>query len=192
MLYLNTRHTLPRVGIDMQASTLSSRIVKPTAEGSYHAPQSNLGTGPVTVEIDSYPSRHSYGARTMGDFTREEAQEAFSAIRSGTSKHTQAAWAMIDGGAKKGSDPIAQQAHRELSAEIGKQRRIEAQAIPNPEIRVHPAELMGDIDPGRWDYQIQTAEKADVTFNPGHIRIYLEDPGSIHSWVTEGHYDIYA
>ena len=98
----------------------------------------------------------------------------------------------IDGGAKQGRDPIAQQAHRELSSEIGKQRRIEAQAIPDPEIRVHPAELMGDIDPGRWDYKIQTAEKADVTFNRGHIRIYLEDPGSIHSWVSEGHYDIYA
>ena len=192
MLYLNTRHTLPRIGIDMQASTLSSRIVKPTVDSSYHAPQSNLGTGPVTVEINSYPSRHSYGARTMDDFTREKGQQGLSDVKANTSKHTQAAWAMIDNGAKKGSDPIAQQAHRELSSEIGKQRRIEAQAIPDPEIRVHPAELMGDIDPGRWDYKIQTAEKADVTFNRGYIKIYLEDPGSIRSWVSEGHYDIYA
>ncbi len=40
--------------------------------------------------------------------------------------------------------------------------------------------------------KINTADKADVTYNEGHIDVFLEDRGSIHSWVSEGHYDIYA
>ena len=192
MLYLNTRHTLPRVGIDMAASTLSSRIQRPTAKGTYHAPRSNTGIGRITLDINSYPSRHSYGARTMGDFTGENGRQGISDVQSATSSHTQNAWAMIENAARKGHNEIASQAKSRLSGEISKQRYLEAQAIPDPEIHIEPAHEPGDIDPGSWDYQIQVAGKADVTFNEGHIDIFLEDRGSIHSWVSEGHYDIYA
>ena len=192
MLYLNTRHTLPRIGIDMAASTLSSRIQKPEASGSYHAPRSHTGMGRITLEINSYPSRKAYGARTMGDFTRENGQQGISDVQSATSSHTQNAWAMIENGAKKGHNEIASQAKSKLSSEISKTRYLEAQAIPDPEVHITPADEPGDIDPGSWDYQIQTADKADVKYNEGHFDLYLEDRGSIHSWVSEGHYDIYA
>ena len=192
MLYLNTRHTLPRIGIDMVASTLSSRIQKPTAEGAYHAPRSNTGMGRITLEINSYPSRKSYGARTMADFTGEKGQQGISDVQSATSRHTQDAWAMIESGAKKGHNEIASQAKSRLSGEISKQRHLEAQAIPDPEIHIQPAHEPGDIDPGSWDYTIQTADKADVTYNEGHFEVFLEERGSIHNWVSEGHYDIYA
>ncbi|MBR1553663.1 MAG: hypothetical protein IJ631_06615, partial [Schwartzia sp.] len=67
MLYLNTRHTLPRIGIDMAISTLSSRIQKPTVDSEYHAPRSNTGMGRITMDVNTYPSRKAYGALTMGD-----------------------------------------------------------------------------------------------------------------------------
>lgn len=192
MRYLNIRHTLPRIGIDMQISTLSSRIQKPTVDSAYHAPRSHLSAGPITMDVNTYPSRRSYGARTMADFTREHGQQGLSDIRSTTSRHTQAAWAMVDRGARKNHDEIAAQADQALAQRVGRQRRIEVQAIPDPEVRIHPSELQGDIDPGSWDYQIHTADKADVTYNRGHIDTFLEERGSIHGWVTEGHYDIYA
>ncbi|MBR1759955.1 MAG: hypothetical protein IJ741_02090 [Schwartzia sp.] len=192
MLYLNTRHTLPRIGIDMAISTLSSRIQKPTVDSAYHAPQSNTGMGRITMDINTYPSRKAYGARTMGDFTSEHGQQGISDIQSETSRHTQNAWAIIESGAKKGHNEIASQAKGRLSSEIGRTRYLEAQAIPDPEVQIHPADEPGDIDPGSWDYKINTADKADVTYNEGHFDVFLEERGSIHSWVSEGHYDIYA
>lgn len=192
MLYLNTRHTLPRIGINMAASTLSSRIQKPTVDSAYHAPRSNTGMGRITLEINSYPSRKAYGARTMGDFTGENGQQGISDVQSATSSHTQKAWAMIENAAKKGHNEIASQAKSKLSSDISKTRYLEAQAIPDPEVHITPADEPGDIDPGSWDYKINTADKADVTYNEGHFEVFLEDRGSIHSWVSEGHYDIYA
>lgn len=192
MLYLNTRHTLPRIGIDMAASTLSSRIQKPTVDSAYHAPRSHTGMGRITMDINSYPSRHAYGARTMDDFTKEYGQQGLSDIQSTASRHTQDAWAMIENGAKKGHNEIANQAKGRLSAEIAKRRYLEAQAIPDPEVHIHPADEPGNIDSGSWDYKIHTADKADVKYNEGHFKLFLEERGSIHSWVSEGHYDIYA
>ena len=140
MLYLNTRHTLPRIGIDMAISTLSSRIQKPTVDSAYHAPQSNTGMGRITMDINTYPSRKAYGARTMGDFTSEHGQQGISDIQSATSRHTQNAWAIIESGAKKGHNEIASQAKGRLSSEIGRTRYLEAQAIPDPEVQIHPAD----------------------------------------------------
>lgn len=192
MLYLNIRHTLPRVGIDMAASTLSSRILKPTVDSAYHAARSNTGMGRITMDVNTYPSRYAYGARTMDDFTREYGQQGLSDVRSTTSRHTQAAWAMIDRGARRGHDEIAGQAKQRLSAEIAKRRYLEVRAIPDPEVRIHPADEPMDVDPIRWDYKINTAARADVTYNEGHFDLFLEDRGSIHRWVSEGRYDIYA
>ena len=192
MLYLNTRHALPRVGIDMAASTLSSRIQKPTVDSSYHAARSHSGIGRITMDVNSYPSRRAYGDRTMDDFTRENGQQGFSDVQSTASRHTQTAWAMIENAAKRGHNEIASQAKGRLSSEINKQRYIEAQAIPDPEVHVHPADEPMEVDPGSWDYKIHTADKADVNFNRGHFSLYLEDRGFIRSWVSEGHYDIYA
>lgn len=192
MLYLNIRHTLPRIGIDMRPSTLDSRIVQPRAESEIRQAESHMGVKQPTNTMNSYPSRRAYGARTVDDLTREKGQEGYSDVRQATSSHTRKAWSMIDNGAKKGRNEIKSQAKGELSAEISRQRYMEVQAVPDPEVSVTPVQATGDIDTGSWDYRINTAEKADVTFNRGDIRIYLEQAGSIHRWVTEGRYDIYA
>lgn len=192
MLYLNIRHTLPRIGINMHISTLSSRIVKPKPQGDYQAPRSNLGYSQPSLEINSYPSRHSYGHSTMIDFARQYGGQGLSDVKQTTSKHAQDTWDIIDNASRKGRDIFAEQAHRRLSSEVSKQRTLVAQAIPDPEVTMHPSELHGETDPGHHSVKIETSSTADVKYNPGKFEIYLQDRGSIRMWTSEGHYDIYA
>ncbi len=192
MLYLNTRHRLPQIGMETRLATLSSRIRQPESSGDYRPARSNLGITQCTIDVDTYPSRHSYGHSTMADFTKEKGDQGKSDIRQSTSGHTQTAWAMIDGAAKKGNDEIANQAHSKLAAEVSKQKYMVATAIPDPIITVHPSELKGQPDPGHQAIEIQTYPTADVTYNPGKFSVYLQDKGFIRNWVSEGHYDILA
>jgi len=192
MLYLNIRHTLPRIGIDMHISTLSSRIKKPQPQGDYEAPQSKLGYSQPSMEVDSYPSRHSYGHSTMKDFTKQCGDQGKSDVRQSTSKHAQDTWSIIDNAARKGRDIFDEQADGRLSAEVSKQRHIEAKAIPDPIVTMHPSELHGTTEPGHHSVKIETSSTADVKYNPGKFEVYLQDRGSIRMWTTEGHYDIYA
>lgn len=192
MLRLNIRHTLPQIGIRSEMSTLSSRIVQPRSHSDYQAPRSNQSMTQATIEIDSYPSRKSYGARTNADLISERAQQGYQDIRSTASEHTQKAWSIIDNAAKKGNNEINNQYKRELSSEISKTRHIEAQAIPDPEIRGVPAQLSGEIDPGHYSWNVDVQPRAEVNFNRGGIEIYLQQEGNIRQWVTEDRYDIYA
>lgn len=192
MLYLNTRQTMTRLATRSELSTLSSRIQQPKPHGDYRAARSNMGITQLTIEVDTYPSRHAYGFSTMGDFTKQYGDQGKSDIREATSGHTQAAWGLIDNAAKRNHDEIAKQADSKLAKEVGKQRYLVAQAIPDPIITVHPSELRGEPDPGHQAISIETAGRADVTYNPGKFEIYVQQKGSIRRWVTEGHYDIYA
>ena len=192
MLRLNIRQTLPQIGIRTRLSTLSAHMVQPEAHSEYQAPRSHQSMKQATVEIDSYPSRKSYGARTNADFVAERAQRAFSDVQSATSKHTNDAWSFIDNAAKKGHDEVVSQAKGEISAEISKQRYIEAQAIPNPTVRGVPAELTGDIDPGYYRWNVDVQPTAEVNFNRGSVEIYMQQEADIRQWVTEDKYDIYA
>lgn len=192
MLCLNIRHTLPQVGINMHINTLSSRIKQPEAHTEYVQPRSGLGYSQPTVDINSYPSRHSYGHSTMIDFTTQYGSQGKSDCKSATSRHTGDTWNIIDNAARKGRDVIAEQADGRLSAEISKQRHIVAQHIPEPQITVHPSELHGQADPGKYETKIETSSTADVKLNPGKFEVYLQNEGSLRMWTTEGHYDIYA
>ncbi|MBQ7515022.1 MAG: hypothetical protein IJS96_01960 [Schwartzia sp.] len=192
MLYLNTRHRLPQIGMETRLATLSSRIRQPESSGNYRAARSNMGITQCSIEVDTYPSRHSYGFSTMGDFTKEKGDQGKSDIRQTTSGHTQTAWAMIYGAAKKGNNEIANQAHSKLASEVSKKRYMVAEAIPDPKITVHQSQLRGQPDPGHQAIEIQTYPTADVTYNPGKFSVYLQDKGFIRNWVSEGHYDILA
>ncbi len=192
MLRLNIRHTLPQIGIRTKLSTLESHMVQPKAHSEYQAPRSNQSMTQATIEIDSYQSRRSYGARKDADLVREKAQEGFSDIRSTTSGHTQSAWSFIDNAAKRGTDEVANQAKQDLSAEISKTRHIEAQAIPDPEVRGVPAKLTGEIDPGYYKWNVDVQPKAEVEFNRGSVEIYMKQQGDLRQWTTEDRYDIYA
>ena len=172
MLYLNIRHTLPQIGIHSELATLSSRIKQPTSHGDYRPARSGLGYSQVRIDVDTYPSRHSYGFSTMDDFTKQYGDQGKEDIKENTSAHTQAAWSMIENGAKKGHDEIADQAHQKLAAEVAK--------------------LHGKADLGHQAITLEASATADVTYNPGKFEIYLRQKGSIRRWVTEGHYDIYA
>lgn len=189
LTYLNVRHELPRIGIDMQAGTLSSRVQQPQSSGTYRAPRSTQGVVQAKVDIDSYPSRHAYGARKMSDFTAEQGQRGKDALRQATSRHTQQAWTNCDQAARKGVNVITQKYKGELSAKVRQQRHIVAQAIPDPTITVYPAQVQGDIDPGEHSIQIRTEPRADVTYNPGRFRGYLAYKGTIQRWTSTGKYD---
>ena len=192
MLRLNIRHTLPQIGLRTQLSTLSAHMVQPTAHSEYQAPRSNQTMRQATIEIDSYPSRKSYGARKDADFAAERGQKGYSDVRSSTSGHAQETWSIINNAAKKGVDEIVNQAKGEISSEISKKRIIEAQAIPDPTVRGIPAELSGDIDPGYYRWNVDVQPTAEVNFNRGNVEVYMKQQGDLRQWVTEDRYDIYA
>ena len=100
MLYVNVRHTLPRIGLHTQLATLSSHVRPAELHTTYVAPRADVHATQVKIDIDSYPSRHAYGASTMEDFTRENGQQGLADIQQATSSHTQAAWDVIENGAR--------------------------------------------------------------------------------------------
>ena len=193
MLYVNVRQTLPRIGLHTQLASLSSHMRPAQLHTTYVAPRADVHATQVRVDIDSYPSRHAYGASTMGDFARANEQQGLSDIQQATSENTEAAWDVIENGARPGgSSEIINQINSKLAAQIAKQRYIEVQSIPDPTITVTPSVVQGNIDTGKDEVSIQTYPTADVTFNPGKFESYLEQQGSIRMWTTEGQYDIYA
>ena len=193
MLYVNVRHTLPRIGLHTQLATLSSHVRPAELHTTYVAPRADVHATQVKIDVDSYPSRHAYGASTMEDFTRANGQQGLADIQQATSSHTQAAWDVIENGARPGgSSEIINQAKGKLANQIAKQRYIEVQSIPDPTITVTPSVVQGNIDTGKDEVSIQTYPTADVTFNPGKFEAYLEQQGTVRMWTTEGQYDIYA
>lgn len=192
MLRLNIRQTMPRIGIHTQLSTLSTHTTRPEAHTEYVAPRSNLGTTSPQISIDSYASRHAYGYTNHTDFAREQGAKGKQAVSSSTSHHTQDAWSIINNAARKGHDEVAASAKRELSSRINKQRRIEAQAIPDPEVHITPGQLVGTPDPGKYDWTVRVNPSATVDYQPGKVEVYMQQQGQIRQWTTEGHYDIYA
>ncbi|MBR2216111.1 MAG: hypothetical protein IJ849_10175 [Selenomonadaceae bacterium] len=192
MLYLNTRNTLPMYGYRNRLATLDSHVIKPEAHRDYQAPRSNMGVTSPHMEVDTYPSRHAYGYTNHEDFARQYGQQGKSDIAATASRHTQGAWAMINNAAKRGHNEIQSQAKSRLAQEVKKQRYIEVQAIPDPIMKVYPGELVGDIDIGHDNWSVDVSHTAAVTFNPGHLEQYTMVAGDIHSWVSEGGYDIYA
>jgi len=192
MLRLNIRQSITQIGIRTQLSTLSSHMVRPEAHTEYVAPRSNKGTTQGELQIDSYPSRHSYGFTNHEDFAKQYGQQGESDLTAAIKRHNSEAWAMIKNGSRPGVNQVKQQAQGRLSAEINKQRYIVAQAIPDPQISYTPSQVVGETDPGKYDWSVQTDYKADVQFNRGSVETYIRQQGQVRQWVTEDRYDIYA
>ena len=192
MLYLNTRHTLPVVGYRIQRNTVDTGIVQPQYEQETQQARSNRGFTQPKITIDSYPSRHSYGYTNNTDFARENMQRGYSEVKKGTSKHTQMAWALAEDGPKAGRQVGIEFARNDLNSRVTRLRTLVAAAIPDPEIHVDPGEMHGTPTPAKTIPHWHTEGQARIKYNRGSIETYLQNKGDIHSWVSEGKYDIYA
>jgi len=192
MLYLNTRHTLPMIGMRVQRNTLDSSINQPRYEQETQQARSNRGVTQPKPTIDSYPSRHSYGYTNHTDFAREHGQQGFADVQKGTSKHTQMAWALAEDGPKQGRQVGIEFAKRDMESIAKKQRTLVAAAIPDPEIHFDVGRAVGEPTIGHTTPRWNTEGQARIRYNRGSIETYLQQKGEIHRWVSEGKYDIRA
>lgn len=194
MLKLNIRMTQPMIGIHTQLGKLEAHSTPARLSTENRQARSNKGWTQCRVDIDSYPSRHSYGYDSHADFAAEHGQQGFSDLAQSTSGHTQQAWSLIENAAKPGTDMIHQIYEGRITDFInkGKNRHIVAELIPDPKITVHQSELTGTIDTGDVTEHVDADAFAKTHFTPGQVETYLKQKGSVHQWVTEDRYDIYA
>ena len=192
MLRLNIRHRLPQIDFRMQRSQLDTHVEPAQLSTDYHAARSNMGTTAPQIDINTYPSRHSYGFTNHTDFARQYGQQGLSDVQANTSKWTQEAWRTIDNAAKRGQNTINSFYDNRLSQEINRQRHIEVQAIPDPEVHITPMRVVGNPDVGDVTTDIQARHDADINYQPAKAETYVKDQGFLRQWTTEGKYDIYA
>ena len=191
---LNIRQTFAQVGTRSKLSTLDSHVVPDKIHTNYQAPRSNVGVTQPSMELDTYPSRHAYGYTNMDDFTRERGQRGFSDLRQGMSERNAETWSMIENGARPHHNEIAAQAKQNLNKLMTPPKEhVVAQAIPDPQMTVHPCETKGEVDPGKYEAKFDPHEAfADVKFNQGSFEVYMKQKNDINQWITQDTYDIYA
>lgn len=194
MLYLNIRSTQPMIGMHTQLGKLEAYSTPARLSTENRQARSNEGCTQATIDIDSYPSRHSYGYTNHDDFAKQYGQQGFSDLKQTTSGHTQDAWQIIENAAVPGSNTLHDIAYSEVSSFIskGKNRHIVTELIPDPKITVHQSELKGTPDPGDVTVNIDTDAFAQTHFTSGQVQTYLQQKAEVRQWVTEGRYDIYA
>jgi len=189
---LNIRQTLPRIGIRSQLAKLESHATQPRISGEYQAPRSNMGVTQPQISMDSYSSRHSYGYTNHEDFAREKGQEGVQKMREEMARNNSQGMDVVNNGAKKGHRVFIEQAKRQISEQINKQRYMEIAPIPDPSVNITPGRVEGTPDPGHQNTRIDTDAFAQVEYTPGYVETYLAQKGDIQRWVTWGKYDIYA
>lgn len=194
MMYLNIRFTQPQISVHTQLSKLEAHSTPARLSTENRQARSNQGTTLMSIDIDTYPSRHSYGFTNHDDFARQYGQQGFSDLASSTSGHTGDAWNIINNAAKPGSKTLEGMAKSEISEFInkGKNRHIVAELIPDPTITVHPSEVKGTPDRGDVTVDIDTDAFAQTHFTRGQVETYLQQKPDVRQWVTEGRYDLYA
>ena len=176
MLRLNMRTTQPMIGMHTQLGKLEAHSTPAKLHSENRQARSNAHWTQPTVEINQYPSRHSYGFTNHTDFAKEHGQQGFSDLQKTTSRWTSEAWDNIENGGKKGKKPVEQRYDSNLQQEI----------------HFHPVEAKGDVDPGDVTVKIDTEAFATTHFTPGKVETYLKQKPDLKQWVTEGKYDIYA
>ena len=193
MLYVNTRHQLPQIGIRQQWGKFESAAAVPaTVHTNNEQAKSNKGVSQSSVEINNYPSRRAYGARNMTDYSAELAQRGNADVQSGISKRTQTAWQKIENAAKKGND-IPRQYKNEMMSKYSKVDIVfQFSLMAAPQITAHESQVVGETDEGDVTAKIEPVYSPKVEYTPGSAETYLEDKGFIRHYITEGHYDIYA
>ena len=194
MLYLNIRFTQPQISVHTELSKLEAHSTPARLSTENRQARSNQGTTQMTIDIDQYPSRHSYGYTNHADFAKQYGQQGFSDLAGTTSGHTQKAWQLIEGAAKPGAKMLQSFAKGEITDFInkGKNRPSVAELIPDPQFTVHPSEVKGTPDQGDVTVNIDTDAFAKTHFTRGQVQTYLQQKPDVHQWVTEGHYDLYA
>lgn len=193
MFYLNIRHQLPQISIHQTQSRLNRSAMRPaTVHGNNEQAQSNKGVTQSSVEVDNYPSRRAYGSRTMDDYTRERGQKGISDAQSAASERMQKAWSFVEQGAKRGDD-IPQKYKSDMMAKYSEANTlVHFSLMSGPNIRVNEGQIVGEPSAGDVTAEIETQSSADIDYTPGSAETTLADKGFIRSWVSEGHYDIYA
>ncbi|MBR1398314.1 MAG: hypothetical protein IJ563_12405 [Selenomonadaceae bacterium] len=193
MLRLNIRHALPQTDIRIQHSRVDdSHMIPAQIHTNNRQARSNKTVTQVRMDIDSYPSRHSYGAKNNTDLTREFGQSGIADVQASTSRHAQNMWSFIDNAAKRGNY-IQQQYKGKLFEEANKSGGIEARAIPDPRVTVsQPSQVVGESDLGDVTAEISTTPFASIQITTGSAETYLKDQGFIRRWVSQDKYDIYA
>ena len=189
---LNTRHELPQIGLrQTQARLDQSGIIQPRAQGTNQQARSNKTVSQSTLSINSYPSRRSYGHRTMNDLTAERGQRGISDARSAASSHTRQGWAAATNAAKRGDD-ISQNVRAEMFSNYQAQTVFELDFVQDPQIQGQPNQVIGEPDLGDISVDIETAPSARIQYTPGSVETYLQNEGYIRHWVSYDNYDIYA
>ena len=193
MLRLNIRHALPQIAIRNQQSRIEdSHMIPAQIHAKDEQARSNKGVTQARIDIDSYPSRHSYGYSTMGDFTRENGQRGISDNQAAISGHAQSTWSVIDNGAKSGNY-VQSTERQKLFSDAHKSIEIEAMMIPDPITTVsEPSEVVGESDRGDVTVEITTTPSASIKITPGRAETYLANEGFIRRWISQDKYDIYA
>ena len=191
MLRLNVRHQLPQTGLRIQYGRIDKAAYQPAqVHTESQMGRSNQHATQPIVSLDNYPSRKSWGARTLTDLTREFGQKGLSDVREGTSRRTQIAWARAESGGKPGPD-IVPQIKNEIY-NIEPETLVEFQLMEGPRITVVPSEIAGEPEVGDVTAEIETEPSADIHYTPGIFDMYLKNKGSMRRWVTMNEYDIYA
>ena len=193
MVRLNTRHELPRIGMRQTFGRLEeSAIIQPqTRSSSNRQARSNQTVTQPSLTLDSYPSRRSYGFRTMDDFTAERGQRGLSDVQAATGRHARENWSIATTAAQRGND-ITQRIKSEIFSDYDARAVFSIGAIPDPQVQGHPNEVVGEPDTGEANVDIQTAPNARIRYTPGSVQTYLQNEGFIRSWVSYSQYDIYA
>lgn len=191
MLRLNVRHQLPQTDFRIKYGQIDKAKYQPAeVHTNLELGKSNQGTTQVSVQLDNYPSRRSWGARNLTDLTREFGQKGLSDVRANRSRITQIAWERAENGGKPGDD-IKQQIMNEVHAEPP-ETLVQFELMEGPRITVIPSEIVGEPEVGDVTAEIETEPFADVHYTPGIFDMYLKNKGSMKRWVTMNEYDIYA
>lgn len=193
MLRLNIRQTQAEVAVRRISYTKLEAHATPAQLTSETKPaRSNRGTTPIRIDIDSYPSRHSYGYDSHTDFAKEHGQQGFADVRKGISEHTEQAWTNIDQAARPDSEAIPHMYKADIE-QFAKQRRvIVAVHIPDPVFTVHPSEVVGTPEPAHLEQHVSAEPFAKTHYTPGKIETYLTQKAGVQQWTSEGRYDIMA
>lgn len=189
---LNTRHELPQIGLrQTQARLDQSGIIQPRVQGTNQQARSNKTVSQPSLSINSYPSRRTYGHRTMNDLTAERGQRGISDARSAASSHTRQGWAAATNAAKRGDD-ISQNVRAEMFSNYQARTVFELDFVQDPQIQGQPNQVIGEPDLGDISVDIETAPSARIQYTPGSVETYLQNEGYIRHWVSYDNYDIYA
>ena len=74
------------IGMHTQLGKLEAHSTPARLSTENRQARSNEGCTQATIDIDSYPSRHSYGYTNHDDFAKEHGQEGFASLKKTTSR----------------------------------------------------------------------------------------------------------